>query len=61
MAVANLANDRPDQLALPFSRRSGTDLHAALDDARQRFGTTAITRAALLGRDPGSSVPLLPD
>jgi DNA polymerase IV len=28
---------------------------------RDRFGTAAITRAVLLGRDQGPSVPLLPD
>jgi DNA polymerase-4 len=28
---------------------------------RERFGTDAITRAVLLGRDPGLTVPLLPD
>jgi DNA polymerase-4 len=36
-------------------------LDAALDDVRDRFGTRALTRAVLLGRDPGLSVPLLPD
>jgi DNA polymerase IV len=28
---------------------------------RDRFGTDAITRAVLVGRDTGISVPLLPD
>jgi DNA polymerase-4 len=28
---------------------------------RDRFGTAAITRAALLGRDPGLTMPKLPD
>ena len=32
-----------------------------LDDVRDRFGTEAITRAVLLDRDPGMSMPLLPD
>ena len=36
-------------------------LDAALDDVRDRFGSEAITRAVLVGRDPGLSVPLLPD
>jgi len=61
VAVANLADDRPHQLALPFGRGSGTALDTALDDVRQRFGPTAITRTVLLDRDPGLSVPLLPD
>ena len=33
----------------------------ALDSVRDRFGTTAITRAVLLGREQGQPVPLLPD
>ena len=46
---------------LPFDRRSGGALDAALDEVRRRFGTAAITRAVLLGRDQGWSPPLLPD
>ena len=42
-----------------FERRRALD--AALDSVRDRFGTTAITRAVLLGRDQGLAVPLLPD
>ena len=49
------------QLALPLDRRRPAALDAALDDVRDRFGTEAITRAVLLGRDPGVSMPLLPD
>ena len=33
----------------------------AMDGIRARFGTTSLTRAAMLGRDPGIAVPLLPD
>jgi DNA polymerase-4 len=61
VAVANLENDLPAQLTLPFDRHSGADLDAALDEVRARFGLTAVTRAVLLGRDQGLSVPLLPD
>jgi len=46
------------QLVLPFER-SGLD--TTLDEIRERFGSDAITRAVLLGRDPGLTVPLLPD
>ncbi len=60
VTVANLEDDRAVQLALPFERRSRTALDAALDDVRDRFGTAAVTRAVLLGHDPGFSVPLLP-
>jgi DNA polymerase-4 len=61
VAVTNLADDAALQLALPFRRTSGGELDRALDDVRDRFGTRAVTRAALLGRDPGFSVPMLPD
>ena len=61
VAVANLADDRALQLALPIGRRGGHALDAALDEVRSRYGTAAVTRALLLGRDPGPTVPLLPD
>ena len=61
IAVANLGDDRAVQLALPFDRRSGLALDAAIHEVRERFGSTAITRAVLLGRDDGLSMPLLPD
>jgi DNA polymerase-4 len=61
VAVANLENARAVQLTLPFDRRSSDALDAALDEVRRRFGATAITRAVLLGRDRGLSMPLLPD
>jgi DNA polymerase-4 len=60
IAVSNLDDGRALQLALPFDPHSD-ELDAALDEVRQRFGSTAITRAVLLGRRPGLSVPLLPD
>jgi DNA polymerase-4 len=61
VAVGNLDDDRAIQLALPFDRHSGGALDAALDEIRERFGLAAVTRAVLLGRDQGLSVPLLPD
>ena len=61
VAVANLDDDSAVQLALPFDRASGYALDAALDAVRARFGPTAVTRAVLLGRDQGLTVPLLPD
>jgi DNA polymerase-4 len=36
-------------------------LDAALDDVRDRYGSNAIMRAVLVGRDHGVSMPLLPD
>ena len=61
VAVANLENDGTVQLPLPFDPRSGYALDAALDEVRARFGSSAITRAVLLGRDEGLTVPMLPD
>jgi DNA polymerase-4 len=61
IAVANLEDDRALQLPLPLDPRSGVALDVALDEIRERFGSTAITRAVLLGRDTGLVVPLLPD
>ena len=61
VAVANLDDDGAVQLALPFDRHSGGALDAALDEVRDRFGSSAVTRAVLLGRDQGFAVPLLPD
>jgi DNA polymerase-4 len=61
VTIGNLESDAAVQLMLPFDRyRSGT-LDAALDEVRVRFGSSAITRAGLLGRDQGLTVPLLPD
>jgi DNA polymerase-4 len=58
-SLTNLADVGGVQLVLPLDRRRGLD--AALDDVRERFGSGAITRAVLLGRDTGYSMPLLPD
>ena len=62
VAVGNLDDDGAVQLALPFDRRS------ARAPSTPRSTTCAtgsdrppITRAVLLGRDPGLSMPLLPD
>jgi DNA polymerase IV len=61
LAVANLDDDDAVQLTLPFDRRAGGALDAALDGVRERFGTAAVTRAVLLGREQAPAVPLLPD
>ena len=50
---------RPARAAASTARAAALD--AALDEVRDRFGATAVTRAVLLGRDPGLDVPLLPD
>jgi DNA polymerase-4 len=65
VTVANLDEDDAIQLALPLAPPFGSGgadhLDAALDQVRQRYGSAAVTRAVLLGRDMGWSVPLLPD
>ena len=59
--TANLDDDGPFQLALPLDPYHGDALDAVLDEVRKRFGSTAITRAVLLGRDEGLTMPMLPD
>ena len=59
IALTNLTDEGAVQLVLPFARAH--DLDATLDQVRDRFGSAAIGRAVLVGRDPGLSVPLLPD
>jgi len=61
IAVANLDRDGLAQLTLPFTGRDTSALDAAVDQVRDRFGSAAVTRAVLVGRDPGWSPPLLPD
>jgi DNA polymerase-4 len=61
VTVSGLDDDGAVQLALPFDRHIGGALDRALDDLHDRFGKTAVTRAVLLGRDPGVVMPLLPD
>ena len=61
IAVANLDNDSAVQLELPFGNRDRAALDEMVDDVKERFGASAITRAVLLGRSEGVSMPLLPD
>jgi DNA polymerase-4 len=61
VSVGNLDDDGHVQLTLPFAKTAGGAIDAALDDVRERFGTSAVTRAVLLGRDEGFSVAMLPD
>lgn len=59
VALTNLCDQNAIQLALPFDRVA--ELDRALDALRERFGAGAISRGALVGRDAGPWVPLLPD
>ena len=59
IALANLSDEGAVQLTLSFNR--SRELDAAIDLVRDRFGSSAITRGVLVGRDPGPWMPLLPD
>jgi DNA polymerase-4 len=59
IALTNLESVEAVQLALPLEPRAALD--AALDQVRHRFGTKAVQRAVLLGRETGLVMPLLPD
>jgi len=48
VAVANLDDDLPRQLVLPFDD-ADMALDAALDRVRERFGSRSVTRAVVLG------------
>ena len=61
IAVTNLADGRAVQLRLRVDRHGDADLDAAVDEVRERYGSQALIRAVLLGRDEGWSVPMLPD
>ena len=60
VSVSNLADGNAVQLVLPIEDPGPSALDAALDEVRDRFGPTAITRASLVGRDPGLSAWLMP-
>jgi len=61
VTIANLENDLPFQLCLPFDLDDFELLDAALDEIRNRYGPTAITRGILVGRRALPEMPLLPD
>jgi DNA polymerase IV len=61
VTLTNLDDDSAIQLSLPLERHRPAALDGALDRVRDRFGSAAVTRAVLVGRGEGISVPLLPD
>jgi DNA polymerase-4 len=60
ISLTNLEDADRRQLTLTEDWRPDA-LDLALDEVRDRFGSAAVTRAVLVGRDPGISMPLLPD
>jgi DNA polymerase-4 len=61
ISFGNLSGDDAVQMALPFDGDSSTPIDCTLDGIRDRFGSKAVTRGVLLGRQDGLQVPLLPD
>lgn len=64
ISISNFdGDDRSMQLELPFQGLLGSAMavDTAMDSVRHRFGTSALTRGALLDRDQGLAMPMLPD
>ncbi|WP_020519641.1 DNA polymerase IV [Catelliglobosispora koreensis] len=61
VAVGNLGRHGFVQLELPFRKPDRGALDSAMDAVRERFGSAAVTRGALVGKDPGLVMPMLPD
>jgi DNA polymerase-4 len=61
IAVSNIEDDAHLQLELPFGTIDPLSLDSALDSVHDKFGTSALTRGVLLGRDPHLTVPMLSD
>jgi DNA polymerase-4 len=59
LSIGNLDNDDVVQLMLPFHHRGPLD--GIVDEVKDKYGSSAITRAVLLGRDEGITMPMLPD
>ncbi len=60
LAVSNLGAD-PTQLPLPLRDPREDALDAAMDRVRDRFGTTAVTRASISGEGRGLATWLMPE
>ncbi|GAB7142159.1 DNA polymerase IV [Mycobacterium riyadhense] len=60
-AVSGIDRSGAQQLMLPFGGEQPQSIDEAVDQIRQRYGKSAVTRAVLVGRDPGIEMPHLPD
>ena len=61
ISLAQLDRANTMQPELPIDWNDGARIDSALDAVRNKFGAAAVTRAALMGRDPGLSAPRLPE
>jgi DNA polymerase-4 len=63
LSVGGLKNgtQSAEQLTLSLDGCDRDRLDGALDDLKRRFGSGAVTRASLIGRDQGFQAPMLPD
>jgi DNA polymerase IV len=59
-AVSGIDRSGAQQLMLPFHDET-LAVDAAVDQVRQRFGKSALTRGVLVGREMGIEMPHLPD
>ncbi|WP_156297111.1 DNA polymerase IV [Mycobacterium paragordonae] len=59
-AVSGIDRSGAQQLTLPFDGESPA-VDDAIDEVHRRYGKSALTRAVLVGRDPGLEMPRLPD
>jgi len=59
--VATYEVEVPSVRGGPFDVFAGWPAGAAVDAVRDRFGSRALTRAAMVGRELAPAVPLLPD
>lgn len=61
VSLAGLVPSGEVQPELPLDWHDGARIDSALDAIRNRFGATSVTRAALIGHNPDSSAPRLPE
>lgn len=59
-AVSGIDRSGAQQLTLPFDGQTPA-VDEAIDEVHRRYGKSALTRAVLVGRDPGLEMPRLPD
>lgn len=61
LSLANLDEYDSLQATLPLGGTDSTELDAAVDEIRRRWGSRTISRGVNVGQDPGLQVPMLPD